>query len=44
MRHLDKKNAGVDSELPGPKTFAERLVEDPLHGRPKSVNYTYVIP
>lgn len=40
MRHLDKKSAGVDSELPGPKTFAERLVEDPLYGRPKSVNYT----
>jgi len=40
MRHLDKKSAGVDSELPGPKTFAERLVEDPLYGRPKSVNYS----
>lgn len=40
MRHLDKKHAGVSSDLPGPKTFAERLVEDPLYGRSKPVNYT----
>jgi len=39
MRHLDKKNAGVSSDSPGPKTFAERLVEDPLYGRNKPINY-----
>lgn len=39
MKHLDKKNAGLSSELPGPKTFAERLAEDPLHGKSKPVNY-----
>lgn len=43
MRHLDKKDAGVSSELPGPKTFAERLVEDPLYGRSKPVNYSSVL-
>ncbi|KAK4002251.1 hypothetical protein OUZ56_004092 [Daphnia magna] len=39
IRHLDKKSAGVSSDMPGPKTFAERLVEDPLYGRSKPVNY-----
>lgn len=39
IRHLDKKSAGVSSDSPGPKTFAERLAEDPLYGRPKSTNY-----
>ena len=39
MNHLDKKSAGVSTEPPGPKSFAERLAEDPLYGRSKPVNY-----
>lgn len=44
MKHLDKKNAGISSDLPGPKTFAERLAEDPLHGITKPLNYGYKYP
>lgn len=43
IRHLDKKSSGVATELPGPKTFAERLAEDPLYGRSKPVNYRQVL-
>ena len=39
ITHLDKKNAGMSTESPGPKTFAERIAEDPLYGRSKPVNY-----
>lgn len=39
LSHLDKKKAGVETELPGPKTFAERLATDPLYGKKKDVNY-----
>jgi len=39
INHLEKKDAGMSSESPGPKTFAERLAEDPLYGRSKPVNY-----
>jgi len=43
INHLEKKDAGMSSESPGPKTFAERLAEDPLYGRSKPVNYVWVI-
>jgi len=39
MNHLDKKSAGVSTEPPGPKSFAERIAEDPIYGRNKPVNY-----
>ena len=42
IRHLDKKSAGVSSDSPGPMSFAERLVEDPLYGRSKPTNYVSV--
>lgn len=39
INHLDKKSAGVTSEPPGPKSFAERIAEDSLYGRSKPVSY-----
>jgi hypothetical protein len=39
INHLEKKDAGMSSESPGPKTFAERIAIDPLYGRSKPVNY-----
>lgn len=40
INHLDRKSAGLSSELPGPMTFAERIAADPLYGKSKPVNYT----
>lgn len=39
INHLDKKYAGVSTEPPGPKSFAERIADDPLYGNYKPVNY-----
>lgn len=40
INHLDKKSAGVSSEPPGPKSFAERIAADSLYGPSKAVNYS----
>lgn len=39
LNHLDKKSAGLETETPGPRTFAERLATDPLYNKTKPVNY-----
>lgn len=39
INHLDKKSAGVSTEPPGPKSYAERIAVDPIYGRNKPVNY-----
>ena len=35
LKHLEKKGSGASVDPPGPRTFAERLAEDPLYGRLK---------
>lgn len=44
IAHLDKKSAGLSVEPPGPKTFAERLAEDPIYSRKKPLEKVLVSP